>query len=72
MFVRNVTGIAGQRGFRLYWAESDQSSGIIGVDGECSAQVFRTAAGCAHSGLRRFNEWPRLLLDRGGSRAIRR
>lgn len=62
LMVRNVTGIAEQRGFRLYWNDPE-SDGMIGVDGECSCQLFRTASQCAHSGLARFGVWPDLYLD---------
>lgn len=62
LVVRNVTGFAEQRGFRLYWDDPD-GDGMMGVDGDRSARLHQTAIGCAHSGLYRFNIWPKLYLE---------
>lgn len=68
--VRNVTGIAEEKGFRLYWAEPDNPQFITPALGLVTSLPFRTASRAAFEGQRIFGEKEVFLLTDNGLRRM--
>jgi hypothetical protein len=68
--VRNVTGIAEERGFRLYWAEMSNPDLIVPALGLVTSNPFRTAGAAAAYGKRHLGEDVIYLLTETGLRRM--